>query len=74
MPWWIAPLIITLFFADVIWLVIMEVFLKDYECTHNWPIYILAGLCASWIILMVIAFLVEVIIPIFLAFWLAFKS
>lgn len=71
--WWIKPWIITFLVAFLGWGLFCIIWLDKYINEHMWPIYILCALFLLWIIPGLAYILIEIIIPIFLAFWFSFK-
>ena len=71
--WWVKPLIITFLLAFLGWGLFCIGVLKNYINEHDWPIYILSILFVLWVIPGLVYILVEIIVPIFLAFWFSFK-
>lgn len=71
--WWITPLIIIFLVAFLGWGIFCITALREYALDHEWPLYILAILFLLWIIPALVYILVEIVIPIFLAFWFSFK-
>ncbi len=71
--WWVKPWIVTFLVAFLCWGLFCMVALDSYINEHIWPIYILCGLFLLWAVPVLVYILVEVIVPMFLAFWFSYK-
>lgn len=71
--WWVTPWIITFFVLFIMWTAIWLSSAKDWFVEREFPFYIWITLFFAWFIPCLAKLMLDIVIPIFLAFWFSFK-